>query len=247
MKPPLTLVFGIVLIGVIGYLVYEYRGDFGLGGAGDGQGKGANPGEPRGHAAWQTIDRSADGFKVQVPAAASETQIPAYTGSGVVEQVEMIEAQVAPDTTYAVAWADNPPVERAASEDPEKTLDMARDGALGRTQTSLISESRGEIDGHASREFQARNAGGGILNGRLILAGTHLYMLMATFPGTEEWREEDVNRFFESFSLTNGGATTGASGIRTPSGPDTPCRSHCRRMPGNWWTLTGRRRNARQR
>ena len=68
----------------------------------------------------------------------------AYTGSGEVEQVEMIEAQVDPDTTYAVAWADNLPVERAASEDAEKTLDMARDGALGRTRTSLISESHEE-------------------------------------------------------------------------------------------------------
>ena len=34
------------------------------------------------------------------------------------------------------------------------------------------------------------------------VAGTHLYMLMAPFPGTEEWREEDVNRFFESFKLS---------------------------------------------
>ena len=199
MKRPFSLVFGILLIGVVAYLVWEYRADFGLGGSGGGGG--TNPGA--GAMAWQTIDRSADGFKVQMPAAAvSETQIPAYSDHGVVEQVPMIEAAVDPETTYAVAWADNPPVERAAGEDAEKTLDMARDGALGRTQTSLVSESRREIDGHESREFVARNAGGGILNGRLILAGTHLYMLMATFPGTEEWREEDVHRFFESFKLT---------------------------------------------
>ena len=199
MKRPFSLVFGILLIGVVAYLVWEYRADFGLGGSGGGGG--TNPGA--GAMAWQTIDRSADGFKVQMPAAAvSETQIPAYSDHGVVEQVPMIEASIDPDTTYAVAWADNPPVERAAGEDAEKTLDMARDGALGRTQTSLVSESRREIDGHVSREFVARNAGGGILNGRLILAGTHLYMLMATFPGTEEWREEDVHRFFESFKLT---------------------------------------------
>ena len=142
-----------------------------------------------------------------MPAAVSETEIPAYNADGGAEQVPMIEASIdsssgGPETTYAVAWADNPPVEQAAGEDQEKTLDMARDGALGRTQTSLVSESRREIDGHVSREFVARNARGGILNGRLILAGTHLYMLMATFPGTEEWREEDVNRFFESFKLT---------------------------------------------
>ncbi len=201
MKRPLSLVIGILLIGVVAYLVWEYRADFGLGG----RGSETNPGP--GSLTWQTIDRSADGFTVQMPAAVSETQIPAYSNHGVVEQVPMIEATInspsgGPDTTYAVAWADNPPVERVADEDAEKTLDMARDGALGRTQTSLVSESSREIDGHVSREFVARNAGGGILNGRLILAGTHLYMLIATFPGTEERREEDVNRFFESFKLT---------------------------------------------
>ena len=158
MKRPFSLVFGILLIGVVAYLVWEYRADFGLGGSGGGGG--TNPGA--GAMAWQTIDRSADGFKVQMPAAAvSETQIPAYSDHGVVEQVPMIEASIDPDTTYAVAWADNPPVERAAGEDAEKTLDMARDGALGRTQTSLVSESRREIDGHVSREFVARNAGSG--------------------------------------------------------------------------------------
>ena len=196
MKRPLSLVFGILLVGVVAYLVYEYRADFGLGGLGRGSEAGS------GEMAWQTVDRSADGFKVRMPPGVTETQIPAYTDHGVVEQAEMIEATVDPDTTYAVAWADNPPVEQAAGEDAEKTLDMARDGALGRTQTSLVSESHREIDGHESREFVARNAGGGILNGRLILAGTHLYMLIATFPVTEEQREEDVDRFFESFKLT---------------------------------------------
>jgi len=140
-----------------------------------------------------------------MPAAASEASVSAYTASGVVEQVEMIEAQVDPDTTYAVAWSNNPPVERAASEDAEKTLDMARDGALGRTQTSLVSEWRGETDGHASREFVARNAGGGILNGRLILKETKLYMLIATFPASDVRRQEDVKAFFDSFKLTTAG------------------------------------------
>ncbi len=200
MKRLFSLVVGILLIGVVAYLVWEYRADFGLGGTGGGR----NPGA--GATAWQTVDRSADGFKVEMPAAAvSETEIPAYNVDGGAEQVPMIEATVDAGTTYAVAWADNPPVEQAAGEDAEKTLDMARDGALARTQTSLVSESHREIDGHESREFVGRNAGGGILNGRLILAGTHLYMLMATFPGTEEWREEDVNRFFESFKLTGAG------------------------------------------
>lgn len=201
MKRPFSLVVGILLVGVVAYLVWEYRADFGMGGPAGG----ASPGNSSG--SWRTVDRSADGFTVKMPAAVSETQIPAYNLDGGAEQVPMIEATVngangGPGTTYAVAWADNPPVERAAGEDPEKTLDMARDGALARTQTSLVSESRREIDGHESREFVGRNSAGGIMNGRLILAGTHLYMLIATFPQTEEQREEDVNRFFESFKLT---------------------------------------------
>ena len=137
-----------------------------------------------------------------MPSGASEAQIPSYTGSGVVEQVEMIEAQVDPDTSYSVAWADNPPVERAVSEDIEKTLDMARNGALGRTQTTLLSESRSNRDGYPEHDFSGRNAGGGILDARLILAGTRLYMLIAAFPAVSARRDEDVNRFFDSFSLT---------------------------------------------
>jgi hypothetical protein len=185
------------MIGVIAYLAYEYRGDFGLGDR-KRAGGGANPGAHGDLANRRSERRWVPG----AVAGGSETPVLAYTGSGEVEQVEMIEAQVDPDTTYAVAWADNLPVERAASEDAEKTLDMARDGALGRTRTSLISESRGEIDGHASREFLARNAGGGILNGRLILAGTRLYMPIATFPNIGARHEEDVKAFFESFRLT---------------------------------------------
>ena len=89
---------------------------------------------------------------------------------------------------------------------------MARDGALGRTQTTLLSESRDNRNGYPSRDFSARNAGGGILNARLILAGNRLYLLIATFPAASARRDEDVNHFFDSFSLTTDGMTTGAPG-----------------------------------
>lgn len=199
------------------YLVYEYRADFGLAGPRSNQessnGGQTNPDLRPARIAWQTVNRAADGFKVEMPASASETQVPAYTEQGVAEQVEMIEASFEPATTYAVAWADNPPVERVSSgEGAERTLDMARDGALGRTQTTLLSESRDNHNGYPSRDFSARNAGGGILNARLILAGTRLYMLIATFPAASARRDEDVNHFFDSFSLTTDGVTTGAPG-----------------------------------
>lgn len=207
MKRPVYLALGILVIGVMAYLAYEYRADFGLAGPRSNQ-ESSNAGQTNpdlrpATIAWQTVDRAPDGFKVEMPAETSETQIPAYTAQGVAEPVETIEVSLEPATTYAVAWSDNPPVERASSgEGAEGTLDMARDGALGRTQTTLVSESRENRNGYPSREFSARNSGGGILNARLILAGTRLYMLTATFPAASARREEDVNHFFDSFSLT---------------------------------------------
>jgi len=193
----ILLVVGIVLLGVVAWLAYTYRADLGWGRTGGGSGGGANQA-----AGWQAVDRSADGFKVEMPGTPSETEIPAYTDHGVVEQVPMIETSVDDQTTFAVAWADNPPVEQAAGDDGERTLKMAREGAMGRTQTSLVSESVHDHDGYKIRDFLARNAGGGLLDGRLILAGTHLYMLLATHPSASARRDEDVNRFYDSFRLT---------------------------------------------
>ena len=41
-----------------------------------------------------------------------------------------------------------------------------------------------------------------MLNSRLICAGQHLYMLTATFPSMSARREQDVTRFFSSFTPT---------------------------------------------
>lgn len=188
------------------YLVYRYRADLGMGGPSSSQessnAEQTNPGIRPAQIVWQAADRTSDGFRVEMPAGASETQIPAYTGQGVVEQAEKIEASLDSETTYAVAWADNPPMERVAGEDIEKTLDLARNGALGRTQTTLLSESWRDHETYSSLDWSARNAGGGILNARLILAGTRLYMLIAAFPSAGARRDMDVNHFFDSFSIT---------------------------------------------
>jgi hypothetical protein len=206
-KRPIYIVLSTLVLGAIAYCIYVYRGDLGI----------ANPAKTRenagqeqsdegplpAHIEWQMVDRSPDGFRVQMPTGMDETLIPAYNALGGVEQVNMIMAMPRPDTSFAVVWADHPPVERASSGNAEKTLDLARDGALARTQTVLTGESRMRIDGYPVCQFSARNDEGGILNARLILAGTRLYMLIAAFPAASARREEDVNRFFDSFALTS--------------------------------------------
>jgi hypothetical protein len=153
------------------------------------------------HITWQQVDRAPDGFKVEMPTDIRQIQIPAYNGSGGTEQVDMISSYPDSDTSFSVAWADHPPVERVNGAVPERILDMARDGALARTQTTLISESRTSRQGYPARDFAGRNEGGGVFNARLILAGSRLYMLIAAFPSSGARRNQDVARFFDSFSV----------------------------------------------
>ncbi len=136
-----------------------------------------------------------------MPAGATETQVPAYDARGGTHPVDMIQSSPSPKANFAVTWAENPPVEQGSGGNSAKTLDRARDGALARTQTSLTDESRSKHEGYLESDFAARNDGGGTLSARLILARTRLYMLIATYPSASNRREDDMNRFFNSFRI----------------------------------------------
>ncbi len=113
----------------------------------------------------------------------------------------MIYSYPDPETCFSVAWEYNPPVERINNEVPDRTLDMARADAMERTQTTLVSQSEISQQGFPGREFSARNLGGGVFNSRLVLARRRLYMLTVTFPSAAARRDQDVARFFNSFSV----------------------------------------------
>jgi hypothetical protein len=151
---------------------------------------------------WRTIDRPADGFRVEMPAEVTDSLAPAFTGHGVQEPVPLIEASPRPNNLFAVAWDDDPPVERATGGETESTLDWAQAGTLTRTQAVLTGEWQGHATGYPERDFTGRIPGGGVLNARMILAGRRLFMLIVTSPSASEERDEEVNRFFNSFELT---------------------------------------------
>jgi hypothetical protein len=151
---------------------------------------------------WTLIKRSKEGFQVELPTDPSEIQIPAYNEKGGTDQVKMLYAYPDSNTSFSVAWADEPPVERVNGNSVDKTLDTARDDTLARTQAMLVSESKANQLGFPARDFVGRNEGGGLFNARLILAGRRLYMLVAAFPAASARRDEDVNHFFNSFRIT---------------------------------------------
>lgn len=168
--------------------------------------------------AWRTVARPEDGFKVELPADSKDVQIPAYNEEGNMEPVKMIFSTPDGDTQFAVCWEDNPPVARASNHIPDRTMDMARDGMLARTQTVLVNEIRmTPPGGYSGRDITAHNAGGGILDARMIYAGDRLYLLLALFPSANARREQDVTRFFNSFAP----ATAGGIPETLPAAPAT--------------------------
>jgi hypothetical protein len=66
-----------------------------------------------------------------------------------------------------------------------------------------VSEARTTPGGFPARDILARNAGGGVMDTRLIYAGQRLYMLTAVFPSMNVRREQDVMRFFNSFATSD--------------------------------------------
>jgi hypothetical protein len=203
----LAILVAVILI-LAAIYVYRHRVDLGLvspAGKGNEESSSDVPASERpASITWAALDRSPDGFRVDMPVEFKQIQVPAYTSQGGAEQVDMIYAYPNPETCFSVAWADDPPVERANSELPDRTLDMARDDAMQRTQTTLISETTLSQQGFPARDFSARNLGGGVFNSRLILARKRLFMLTATFPSVDARREQDVIRFFNSFNVVAG-------------------------------------------
>lgn len=190
------IVLGVIVAGGAVY-IYMHRHDLGLVPP-----SGEDAGQPHpARISWTPVDRSPEGFKVEMPEDTKEIEVPAYTDQGSANQVAMIYSYPDPATSFSVSWADNPPVERAVGENPDQTLNSARDGALTRTQAILVSESSSNRQGYLTRDFVARNEGGGIFNARLILVGRRLYLLMAAFPAVSARRDADVNHFLNSFQI----------------------------------------------
>jgi hypothetical protein len=204
---PYIVLTGILILGIA--CVYLYRQELGLAApSGQESGEGTNA-EQTGSTFtlagmnWKMVDRTSDGFKVEMPGEVQQIEIPAFDERGPSVPVKMILCNPGTETSYSVAWADDPPVARVNGHAPDRTMDMARDDALARTQTTLINESRTSIAGFPARDFVGRNAGGGILDSRMIFAGQRLYMLIAAFPSASARCDRDVTRFFNSFAVTS--------------------------------------------
>jgi hypothetical protein len=187
----------VVALAAVGAYFYFYRGFRpGLSHGGSGASGEASGAQMR----WQFITRPDDGFKIEMPAEPKETEVPAYNEMGGSEPIRMLYSSPDSDTMFALAWGDNPPVSRVNHRAPDLTLDQAREGMLARTQTTLLNETKSVAQGFPARDITAKNAGGGSLDARFVLVNDRLYTLLALYPSMSARREQDVTRFYNSFT-----------------------------------------------
>lgn len=196
----------LIILVSLGYMLYRHRQELGFASPAPAASQTvvANEPEPAPQPVkieWQSVDRTMEGFKIEMPANAHLIKIPAYNEHGGSEQVDMLYAYPDPQICYSISWEQNPPVERINNRVPDRTLDMALVDALERSQTTLVSKSEISQQGFPGREFTAHNIGGGVFNSRLVLARHRLYMLTAAYPSADARRDEDVTHFFNSFSV----------------------------------------------
>jgi hypothetical protein len=152
---------------------------------------------------WRPVDESDQGFKLEMPGDPKQVVVQATSETGANEPISMLLVKPDSDRTYAIAWAEKPPVARMNDLVADKTLDQARDGALGRSGTTQVSEIRTNPQGYPGRDIVSHNAGGGIMDTRFIYARPRLYMLIATAPSPAARHEDEVIHFFNSFSIAS--------------------------------------------
>ena len=152
---------------------------------------------------WKPIDESAQGFKLEMPGEPKQVVVQANNEAGLTEPINMLLVKPDADHSFAIAWAEKPPVARMNDLVADKTLDQARDGSLARTETTTVSEIRTNPQGYPGRDVVSRNAGGGIMDTRFIYARPRLYMLIAASPSAAARHEEEVIHFFNSFSIAS--------------------------------------------
>lgn len=152
---------------------------------------------------WKPVDESAQGFKLEMPGEPKQMVVQANNEAGLTEPINMLLVKPDADHSFAIAWAEKPPVARMNDLVADKTLDQARDGSLARTETTTVSEIRTNPQGYPGRDVVSRNAGGGILDTRFIYARPRLYMLIAASPSAAGRHEEEVIHFFNSFTIAS--------------------------------------------
>jgi hypothetical protein len=149
---------------------------------------------------WQTHDSQQGGFRVELPGEPRKDVERRFREQGLRLPGMKVEGTHlwTRAENYAIAYRDLP-------DGPRQTDDQILDDEIKR----VLGEPRQarpadpiDVGGFPGREFEYRAKGGAVYRGRVILAGTRVYVLLAGGRFTEP-DDENVRRFLESFEVTD--------------------------------------------
>ncbi len=112
---------------------------------------------------WRPVEDASIGFKVEMPGDPQRVIVQATSETGGNEPISMLLVKPDTDRTYAIAWAEKPPVARMNDLVTSLTLDQATRWSPQQDPDHLVSEIRSSPQGYPGRDVVAHNVGGGKL------------------------------------------------------------------------------------
>jgi hypothetical protein len=148
---------------------------------------------------WQTYIAPDRSFSVELPGKASVETIQAPIDGGGTKPMTLISVNPTTNTAYMCSYVED---ENVASRTPDEALQMARDGSLQKTQGTVITQKRTNLQGYPALEFQARTRGNSVVDSRMVLVGKRLYMIMAVATVEGDREPKTVQRVLDSIKIT---------------------------------------------
>jgi hypothetical protein len=148
---------------------------------------------------WQTFDASEGGFRVSMPGKPTKGRDVLTTAAGPLEGVNYVYTTPDQRVAYGIDYVDYP-AEVVRRNDPERILEAARDGLVGKLRGRVRDERRVSLEGRPGRAVDLALADGRFVRARLSLVGQRQYQLVVVTPD-ERTAANDAERFLESFRL----------------------------------------------
>lgn len=145
---------------------------------------------------WHTYTADDGTFSIDLPGKPTVDAIPVPTASGTTRMFNLIAVSPTPNTSYSCAY-----LELGNISSPDAALASARDGSLQKTQSTLISENRIDVAGYPALEMQANARGNSLLDARIIIVGTRLYMIDGIATVKQDREPRTLQRIMNSFKI----------------------------------------------
>lgn len=160
---------------------------------------GACGGGGGGGGTWQSFDASEGGFRVTMPGKPVKGRDVLTTAAGPLEGVNYVYTTPDQRVAYGIDYVDYPP-DVVRRNDPERILEAARDGLVGKLRGRVRDERRVSLEGQPGRAVELALADGRFVRARLYLVGPRQYQVVVVTPD-ERTAAKDAQRFLDSFRL----------------------------------------------